>query len=324
MTGRQGPFRRREGGWDNYWRRAERTSAFGSKSGEHPAIAAFWRSFFSEVRTDVRSPLCIDLASGSGAVLDAAAASYEALPDFLCIDLSQQALEGVKSRHPSVDVLLADASNVPLADSCCDIVTSQFGIEYAGRRSIAEMARLVRPGGHCGAILHHRGGVVFENSTRNLEATRRLVDSRFLPQAKRLLEAGFAALSGGARLPYEAAAQDFQSAVTAVEAILDELGTDVADSLLTRLYGDIANLHENLQSYRAREVMRWIDDMQTEVESYAARTEAMLEAAIDADDFSRISAVLKAKGLRLRVAEPLIDPDRDLPLAWSVYGLSVA
>ncbi len=325
VTGRKGPFRDREDSWDKYWRRAERSSAFGNQQGEHPAITAFWGRFFSQVRSDIRSPLCIDLASGSGAVLDAAKATYDGeLPAFLCVDLSQQALEGVKSRHPDVDVLLADAGRVPLADSCCDVVTSQFGIEYAGRRSVAEMARLVRSGGHFGAILHHRGGVVFENSTRNLEAIRKLIDCRFLPQAKRILEAGFAALSGGPRLPYEAAAQDFQSAVNSVEAILDEFGTDVADSLLTRLYGDVANLHENLQAYRAHEVMRWLDDMQGEVESYAARTEAMLEAAIDADDFGRISAVLKAKGLRLAVAEPLMDPDRDLPLAWSVHGLSMA
>lgn len=309
--------------WDRYWRGAGDRSAFGNDSGGHPAIGAFWQSFFGRVDDDHAAPFCIDLASGGGAVLEAAERRYNGeLPRFLCVDLSRHALAAVQQRFPGTEVLLADAGSVPLDDSCCEVVTSQFGIEYAGRRAISEMSRLVKRGGHFGAVLHHRGGVVFEASTRNLEATRRLVASRFLPLARRVFEAGFATAAGGARPAYETAAADLSPAVDEMEAVLSELGADVADGLLARLYNDIATLHENLASYRPDDVFRWLDGMQAEVDAYRERTQAMLEAAIDADDFNRIVAVLKAQGCDLEIAAPLMDPERDLPLAWSVHAIA--
>lgn len=308
--------------WDNYWAGSGEQNAYHSDGASHPGITEFWEAFFKHVRQRIDSPFCIDLASGSGAVLAAARESYGGtLPNFLCVDVSGPALDAVKRRFPEADVLCADAGHVPLATSSCDVVTSQYGIEYAGRRAIAEMARLVGDDGHFGAVLHHRGGVLFEASTRNLDAVDRLTECRFLPRAKWLFETGFDAARGGQRGPYEAAATDFAPAIVAVDGILADHGPDVASGLIARLYDDVATIHERLTSYQPREVLLWLERMQNEVAAYRNRTEAMLDAALDADDFARVVGVLKARGFEVRTADTLQDPDGELPIAWSVHAV---
>jgi SAM-dependent methyltransferase len=67
------------------------------------------------------------------------------------LDVVEQALRFCQSRG-NHDVLLASATDLPYADACCDIATSfdvlvQLPEEGDDRRALAEMFRILRPGG---------------------------------------------------------------------------------------------------------------------------------------------------------------------------------
>ena len=94
-------------------------------------------------------PLTIlDVASGTG---DLALEMQEACPEakVIATDFCAEMLEHAKQRGMR-DTLVADALNLPYEDGSFDVVTVAFGLrnmaDYAA--AIAEMRRVLRPGGH--------------------------------------------------------------------------------------------------------------------------------------------------------------------------------
>ncbi|MDZ7770534.1 MAG: class I SAM-dependent methyltransferase [Woeseiaceae bacterium] len=93
-----------------------------------------------------RKPLrLIDIAGGSGSVVERATNSLgERLEELACVDLSPSAMKLLEQRFPGVHAVVADARDTGLESGRYDVVTSQFGMEYAGLDSIDEMMRLAR------------------------------------------------------------------------------------------------------------------------------------------------------------------------------------
>lgn len=305
-------------GWDTYWRGTGGIGAWTAGGASHPAIRTFWSNFFQPLQKTCDAPLLLDIASGNGAVVECALGIFADRPlDITCVDVSAAAIANIRQRFPAVHGLVCDARSIPLDAKKFNIITSQFGAEYAGIDAIAEAARLLAPGGNMALLLHHHAGSIHRECAASLDAILRLQESRFIALAIDMFQAGFAAVRGADRAPYETAAARLAPAVAVLEQIMAQHGKQVAGDTLALLYSDVARIHEELPNYEADEVLAWLARMQAELDDYAARMSSMMDCALDPAAFEGIRTLLNERTIVAQAA-PLLAPGHDLPLAWVI------
>lgn len=303
--------------WDTYWHGTGDVGAYSRGGATHPAILAFWDDFFQGVKQDYSSPKIIDIASGNGAVVERGLATFgDQAADFTCLDVSDAAITNICDRFPHVHGMVSDARSIPLDSGSFEVATSQFGVEYAGPEAIEEVARLLAPGGRLALLLHSQSGSIHQECVESLDAVIRLQESRFIPHAIDMLGAGFEAVRGADRGPYEAAAKKLTPSIGGVEAIIKQYGPHVAGDTISRLYNDVAKIHEKIQNYEPDEVLDWLNRMGGELDAYAGRMSSMSDAAIDNDELKNICNGLRSLDYTIQRAAPLVVPDHEFPLAW--------
>ena len=303
--------------WDTYWHGTGDIGAFSSGGVNHPAIRAFWDEFFQTVKRDYATPKIIDIASGNGAVVERALATFgDEQADFTCLDVSAAAITNIQNRFPQVNGVVTDARAIPFDSGSFDIVSSQFGVEYAGLEAISEVARLLATGGQLAFLLHSQAGSIHRECVENLDAIVQLQDSQFIPHAMEMFSAGFKAVRGADRAPYEAAAKKLAPAIATLEAIMQQYGQQVAGDTIARLYNDVGRIHQRIQHYEPGEVLDWLNRLDGELDAYAGRMSSMSNSAIGSETFEQIVAGLHDRDYTVDRAEPLVIPDQKLPLAW--------
>jgi ubiquinone/menaquinone biosynthesis C-methylase UbiE len=303
--------------WNSYWRGTGDVGAYSSGGVNHPAILAFWDEFFQSVKQDYSRPKIIDIASGNGAVVKRALAAFgDQASDFTCLDVSDAAITNIRNRFPQVKGLVTDARCIPLDSGSFDIVTSQFGVEYAGLGAINETASLLASGGRLAFLLHNQAGSIHRECVESLDAIVRLQESRFIPYATAMFDACFKAVRGADREPYEAAAKQLAPAIGTLEIIMRQYGQNVAGDTISRLYNDVAQIHESIQHYEPDEILDWLNRMDGELDAYAGRMSSMSQSAIDNKTFEKILEGLRSQAYTIDRAEPLLIPGHDLPIAW--------
>ncbi len=304
-------------GWDTYWHGTGGADAYTAGGASHPALKQFWGEFFERWGLRYTDANYVDVATGNGAVLETALQVLdEGKTNISCVDVAPAAIENVTKRFPGINGIVADAAAMPLDDGAYDIVTSQFGIEYAGTEAVFEAARLVAPGGCLGLLMHIENGIVHKECVDSLEAIERLRNSNFIQLATELFRHGFAAVRGEDRAPYDNAGKALAPAVAELEKTLDEYGDDVAGGTLARLYDDVARIHTRMPNYDPDEVLGWLERMDGEVVAFGERMASMLDTAIAAEDFDAICARLEKDGFSIDQAGRFAVSDSDLPLAW--------
>ncbi len=147
--------------WSRHWARLPAGANVGSFASGYggTAIESWWKATFQECAHLLN---WLDLASGNGAIphlwLQAPLRS-DAL--IVACDLAVAApgwldqLDG--SSRTRVDWRAAtNAEEVPLASNSCDVITSQYGIEYTNlERSLPEALRILRTTGELRFVMHH-------------------------------------------------------------------------------------------------------------------------------------------------------------------------
>lgn len=307
--------------WDTYWHGAEKKEAFTGGGSGHPAVHAFWDSLFAKAQARFDSPRFVDIAGGNGAVVERAKKTFvSAQAEFTCVDISASAVKILQQRFPDVTGVVADARAIPLQSESFDIVTSQFGIEYAGLDAVPEMLRLVADGGTVALLLHHREGGIYRQSFASFEALEKLQQSHFIELSIATFETGFSACRGGDRKPYESAAKKLVPAIRAVEAIMAHYGPNVADGTIRALYRDVGTIHGRLPKYDPAEVLGWLNRMRDEVSAYAGRMSSMCDAAIDEQAFLGLFGHIREAGFDIERNDALVLPERGVPLAWALIA----
>jgi len=308
--------------WDTYWHGTGDIGAYSSGGANHPAILAFWDEFFQSVKRDYTVPTIIDIASGNGAVIVRALAAFgDEKADITCLDVSDAAVTNIRSRFPHLRGLVADARSIPLDSGGFDVVTSQFGVEYAGLEAIDEATRLLAPGGRIALLLHNQAGSIHQECEESLDAIVRLQECRFIPYAIDMFSTGFDAVRGADRAPYEAAAKQLAPAIGALETIMQQYGQHVAGDTIARLYHDVGQIHQRIQHYDPGEILDWLNRMDGELDAYAGRMSSMSNCAIDSETFEQIVAGLRNRDYTIDRAAPLEIPDHKLPLAWTLIAI---
>lgn len=307
--------------WDKYWHGTGTAEAFSAGGASHPGIQVFWSDFFQSITGRYAPPRHVDLATGNGAVVEA---SLNLLandkPTVTCVDISESAIRNVEARFPGVVGVVSDAASIPLDDYGFDVVTSQFGIEYAGPDAVPEAARLVAPGGALGLLMHIEDGIVHKECEDSLAAIKAIRESDFVALAIELFRNGFAAVRGADRAPYDAAGSNFAPAVSAAERIMDEYGDDVAGGSIAKLYDDIARIHSRMPNYDPDEVLGWLSTMDDEMAGYSARMSSMLATASSRSAFEQVCAQLQSSGLKISMANELLVGEETRPLAWALVA----
>jgi ubiquinone/menaquinone biosynthesis C-methylase UbiE len=303
--------------WDTYWHGTGHVGSYSIGGVNHPAIRAFWDEFFQAVKQDYSAPKIIDIASGNGAVLECAMATFaDQQTDFTCLDISDAAIANIRDRFPHVHGIVTDARSIPFDSGSFEIATSQFGVEYAGPEAINEVARLIAPNGRLAFLLHSHAGSIHRECVKSLDAITQVQESRFIPYAIEMFSAGFEAVRGADRTTYEAAAKKLAPAVGALEAIMTQYGLQVADNTISRLYNDVAQIHQEIQHYEPGDVLDWLNRMEGELDAYAGRVSSMSDSAIDSDTFKKILDGLRSLDFSIQRAVPLEVADHEFPLAW--------
>jgi len=132
-----------------------------------------------------------------------------------------------------------------------------------------------------------------------------------------MFQAGFAAVRGADRAPYEAAAARLSPSVATLEQIMAQHGRQVAGDTIARVYSDVARIHDNLPHYDSDEVLAWLARMEAELDDYAVRMSSMMDCAVDPAAFEGIRELLNERTI-VEQAGPLLAPGQDLPLAWAI------
>lgn len=308
-------------GWDTYWQGAQSDSAFNRGGATHPLIKSFWSESLAMIRERNVCNRVIDIASGSGSVIEAIESEFgEGVVDISCVDISASAIDALTRRFPQVHGIQSDATSIPLESGSFDLVTSQFGIEYAGVDAFAEAARLVDMGGCVAFLIHHRQGGIYHQCSASAEAISVIRSSQFIHLAREMFEAGFATLQGGERSAFEEAARAFVPALHAVEEVLHRFGREVADGTVVQLYKDVREIHGHLSKYHQDEVIAWLTALDLEIDAFEIRMQSMCAAAIDSTTFLNLVEQLRKFEFSILRAAPLVNANTSRPLAWALVA----
>jgi SAM-dependent methyltransferase len=319
------------GDWDSYWRNARSAAAHKDGGPQDEVLERFWIPLFTQLFPEFQTgPKILDIACGNGSVarfaLTALGNTDENAGAYFCgLDKLCSALEEMRHRNPGLGYVAANAALLPFQDETFDMVTSQFGVEYAGPEALAEAARVVAPGGMIAAVLHLRDGAIYRECAANLEAINGIRNSNLLHRFNALFKAALAVQQGqgGTQLFHEAD-KDFAAAVAATEEVLRRWGKGVADGVLFRLYTDMAHMYRRFKHYEPGEVFRWIGFMDNELNTFAGRMASMLKAALDPPALDQLLAQLTARNFTMRRRETLNMGRLSAPAAWVVVAEKTA
>ena len=175
---------------------------------------------------------------------------------------------------------------------------------------------MVAKDGQLALILHTREGSIHQECIESLDAIERLQTSQFIPYAIEMFSAGFKAVRGADRTPYDEAARKLAPAISALEDIMRQYGQGVAGDTISHLYNDVGQIHQRIQHYDPGEILGWLGQMNAELEAYAGRMSSMSDSAIDRNTFDKVCTDLITQGFTIDRAEALQAQEQDLPLAW--------
>jgi SAM-dependent methyltransferase len=103
----------------------------------------------------------VDVCCGTGNV---SALTVAAGAPTTGLDFTPRLLEVARARVPAAEFVLGDATAMPFADDAFDVAISVFGVIFApAQEVVAELLRVVRPGGRIVLTAWQDGGLIFES-----------------------------------------------------------------------------------------------------------------------------------------------------------------
>ena len=246
-------------GWNTYWQGASSSAqAFTSGGASNPGFPLFWSTPLDDFLSARPNARILDIATGSGAVIESLSQlANTRLENVSCVDISEAAIDGVQRRFPGIIGVVADANSIPLETGQYDLVTSQFGIEYAGPAAIDEAVRLLAPDGSLIFLMHIHDGVLYRECSAAIDALRRTQQCGFIQLARDFFELGFAAVRGADRAAYDDAGLKLNPAIQELEAIISDHGQHVAGDMIEYLLTTVQTIHKRIQYHEPDEVLDW-------------------------------------------------------------------
>lgn len=316
--------------WSSYWAHGFLHSCGSAFTGNYgDEFSAAWNQFFASLPVRAR---ILDVGTGNGAIAvlardfargharefevhaaDAAEIRPDQMSRALGIDTTGIVFHG---RTP--------AERTGLAAAAFTAVTSQFGIEYADwPAAVAEVRRLLAPGGRCCFVMHHADSVIVATSLEEVGHADFLIDTtRVLELARRIMRrlqgveaasdkaAAMAALQAdpvaeAGRLEYNAAAA----------SVTERIGAAKHPDLLRLALGAVNEAFKRRKSDGTAAALALLEQVEREIAHSRQRLRDLQSAACDAARLEERVCAVQASGLRLLRSEPLLRRGTDLT-AW--------
>lgn len=289
------------GHWEAYYRGGGLATcpmaADGSYDGE---VREAWERFFSLLP---QSAALLDVCTGNGVIPLLAKAFADEQGHSFAIhgaDLAaiapqrdvadgRRRFDGIEF-HPNVAT-----EALPFPAASYDAVTGQYALEYTDvNAALAEIRRVLRPGGHAQFILHHRDSILVRNAHESLEQAALVrSETRVYPLLRRLI----AAEREDPQRAAEAAAELNGAAATLHAA----LGRARSPLILHVTLDALRKLWELRVRLSPDDLSAEIDKVENELQASVERLEDLAGHALSEADMEALAG--RAAGIGLAIAE---------------------
>lgn len=261
------------------------------------AVAAGWREFFAKVP---EGGAVLDLCTGNGAI---ALLAVEMDHGFQVTGVDRAAIDPAAHVRKFADTLAridfrgeVHAEALPFDDAAFDAVTSQYGVEYTDLdNTLAEVVRVLKPGGRCRFVMHAAEGEVRAGAGRVVADANRLLE---LPA---LAEEALTTV-----LPVERAldpdplalAQAKRAFSSFTVALADAASYPARDTLMRdNSVAVIREVWDRRRDYALEPLVAKVREVALEIQAQRGRSAALGAAAIDAVRLGEIVDRLTALGM---------------------------
>jgi len=293
--------------WSLYWQSSNQESCIATNAGEDAEVLRnIWR-YFSEKLSEKSKVL--DLATGNGSV-----------PINLLSISEQLAITGVDfasiSPHkfgPNESILAAvnflpniDIVSLPFEENSFDVVTSQFGFEYANKEQAAkEFIRVLKKSGKFLLIIHHKDSeVVKPAKTKINELTLLCEESGLFTQFECFLNNALCLFD------IEQSGKHF----------LAQNQGKISQAITGQFFLGINQLIDFKEQLKPKsELLKLFSDMQIRMLAEKSRLEQLVSVALSLDEIVHFCDMLTLLGVTTSYQKVLLPSDSAI-LAWQVFG----
>jgi SAM-dependent methyltransferase len=291
---------------NDYWH-FDRLTSFQSGANYTDEIAGAWDRFFEALHP---SAAILDLCTGNGAIAVLAVqadrrsrkgfkiAAADAADINPCLHVTSRRDElAAVDFHPATP-----AEELPWPDASFDAIVSQFGVEYTDiPRTLAEVARVVSPGGRVRFSLHAAEGEIVARSERaigEIDVLLKEIDVagkahrclRTAAAVERLLDRSETALS---------AARESADAFARALRQMGERIPSAADPQLLRDSGrNLVELYQRRREFDLARSIGLVEEMRAEWRNHQRRLVAQVRAAVSRRRRGQIANLLRQFGAK--------------------------
>lgn len=283
--------------WTEFW--ANNTRHGGTQSGGgclparwaviEEAQKAAWSGFIAKLPKSAR---LLDLATGDGRVLKWMLSQRRDLK-LTGVDRAPQLPNAPRGTTIRGRVAM---EALPFPDLRFHAVTSQFGFEYGDVEAIArEIARVLRPGGKVGLLVHRGDGPILAHNRSRMEAIAWALDDKaVIGRARAALTMG----SGGSHSALAAATETAREGQQRFGQ--NSPGWEIPEAARrTLLMGERAGIASMLDTLAA---------IESQARNEIGRIESLIGACTTADDRKRLAGAFATVGLGLQTTVNVCEP----------------
>lgn len=302
--------------WEQHWGKTTNMAAHDTNAVHTGALKRFWAPIFNDLAFEEKRLL--DLASGKGDLLEVLMASGRFqpswLPQFFSVDLSDTALQHIKMRYPTTEIVRSDCAELPFSDNSFDIIVSQFGIEYSGLSAFDECCRILKNDGKFIAVCHYQHGALHNECMDNLQAVNHLFEIGFFENAHLAFNAKTSKSQTQHSIQVDSEFRDILSSI----ANLTNQRPYLVAGLLRKLFDDTRYMYDNLNRFDVKLIIEWLDTMEKELNNYRARMAALNESTLNRSLLGNALTVFTAKGFSNVNIKELKADRYSKPFAWTI------
>ena len=292
------PLKRPGWHWTAYWSRGRaEVMSIDTPTGPRALdTSALWSGFFETFPAGAR---LLDLATGSGEVARYAQAAGPF--DVTGVDYADIPAKAAGEAGPTfIGGVAAEA--LPFEASTFDGISSQFGIEYADHRpALAELSRVLKPGGRARLVVHHADSVITQQARAQMKAYDAVLGTG---AAVRLGRRAFAAQGKSDPAARAASHAAFAQAVTKCRGLI---GAGPAFDTVTYMVSYLGDLADRIAAYEPASGLARLDDFEFGNAAWRHRQLCQTRAALDVDGLERFLA--RAEGVGLSVTARALEHD---------------
>jgi ubiquinone/menaquinone biosynthesis C-methylase UbiE len=300
--------------WSRYWRSAQLAACMGGEDGNYAGvIRSSWESYFENAGEGAR---ILDLATGNGAIaLIAAAVSRDKNRDFEVhgVDIAELAPEAAtRGQEELLEAIQfhshTSIESLPFDDKSVDVISSQYGIEYANATAVLEeCARVLKVKGRIMMITHSIDSVVMKQTEIDLDDSQLLIESLdIVNKFKQLLEVEMSRDSIVFDNEPERAMTSFQQAAAQVVQIVssrDEKQIDFLNQVMHRFGQIYQQRNEDGLPVALENTL----DVQHEIDAHRSRLLDLKQSALSPVDLGQWKDRMGGLGFELVADEQVIN-----------------